>query len=344
MRNGGFTGWAAALLLALLSGFLLIRLQERTGELANLRAEMGRLQAAAQETATSLESLRAAVDQIQKQAAPPAGAADSAPAPAATPAVAGEKPAAERPDLTKLLSKLGSRRAVTGAVTVVSGEGLSGTSSPDMSEELVFETPLEELAEMDVLRKYDPWIEEMVLPPALEERVRALFLEYEIAERKAFRDSDASGVVELLSDDVLRKQLAGVLSPEAMASYDKYMEDLPARMREEDVDMELTFEARGLSPEGKELYKTVLLEEERAMEQGFEFAVEGEEDINALIEAHMEEHMEQHMDTYGRALERVRANLSARDLRILENLVERNRRMYDAFQNVTLSDEAPKPE
>lgn len=335
MRNGGFTGWAAALLLALLSGFLLIRLQERTGELANLRAEMGRLQATAQETATSLESLRAAVDQIQKQAAPPAGAAAPAPAPSGAAADPGSTPAPnDKPSIAKLFSMLGQDKAGRDSETDTPGESPSTPSFQKMLEGEDGEAMIAEITGMTMAQMYDPWMDEMAFPPEVEAQVRAVFLEHQKTLMRSGQDflgGDFSGAGELPTDDTLREQLAGILSPEAMAAYDTYAAELPERMMEETVDVELMTGARGLSPEGRELFKTALVEEHLAFGQSGPAG-----DASTF--------MEDYAGAYDRALERSREGLSEGDLRILERFVERNRRMYDAFQNVAVSEEAPKPE
>lgn len=337
MRNGGFTGWAAALLLALLSGFLLIRLQERTGELATLRAEMGRLQAVARETATSLESLRTAVDQIQKQAAPPAVTAAPAPAPAEAAAdPAGASAPDDKPSIAKLLSMLGQEEEGDGGKKE---EGFSPLSFMKMFEGEGGEAMIAEVAEMTMAQMYEPWMDEMAFPPEVEAQVRAVFLEHQKTLMRSGQDflgGDFSGVAELPTDDTLRGQLAGILNPEAMAAYDSYMADLPERMAEEAVDMQLLTQARGLSPEGRELFKAVLVEEQLASQPGNPAAaLQGGGDAGAF--------MEDYAGTYGRALERSRESLSESDLRILERFVERNRRMYEVFQDAAMPD-AFKPE
>lgn len=338
MRNGGFTGWAAALLLALLSGFLLIRLQERTGELANLRAEMGRLQATAQETATSLESLRAAVDQIQKQAAPPA--ATAAPAPAGAAADPGSTPASnDKPSIAKLISMLGKEDAGQDGETDASGESPSTKPYPKTFGGEDAEAMIAEIAEMTMENMYDPWVDEMAFPPEVEARVRAVFVEHKKALMRSGKDylgGDFAGMVELPTDETLRQQLSEILGPDAMAAYDTYMAELPERMAEEAVDMQLMTQARGLSPEGSELFKAALVEEQLASEQGVSAVVQGEDDVSAFMEAYA--------GAYDRALERSREGLSERDVRILERFVERNRRMYESFQGVTVPEDAPKPE
>ncbi len=340
MRNGGFTGWAAALLLALLSGFLLIRLQERTTELASLRAEMGRLQAAAQETAQSLESLRATVDQIQKQAAPPAATAAPAPPPAGAATDSAGTPAPDdKPSIATLISSLGTDKA--GLDSETDATGGSRSTKPHMK---TFggkdsEAMIAEIAEMTMENMYDPWVDEMAFPPEVEARVRAVFVEHKKALMRSGKDylgGDFAGMVELPTDETLRQQLAEILGPDAMAAYDTYMAELPERMAEEAVDMQLMTQARGLSPEGSELFKAALVEEQLASEQGVSAVVQGEDDVSAFMEAYA--------GAYDRALERSREGLSERDLRILERFVERNRRMYEAFQGVTVSDDAPKPE
>ena len=338
MRNGGFTGWAAALLLALLSGFLLVRLQERTGELANLRAEMGRLQATAQETATSLESLRAAVDQIQKQAAPPTGAAAPAPAPAEAATGPADAPDPDgKPSIAKLLSMLGQEEEEGDEEK--KEEGFSPLSFMKMFEGEGGEAMIAEVAEMTMAQMYEPWMDEMAFSPEVEAQVRAVFLEHQKALMRSgqhFLGGDFSGVTELPTDDTLRNQLAGMLTPEAMAAYDTYMADLPERMAEEAVDMQLLTQARGLSPEGRELFKAVLVEEQLAFLPGNPAAaLQGGGDADAF--------MGDYAGTYGRALERLREDLSESDLRILERFVERNRRMHEVFQDVAMPD-APKPE
>ena len=333
MRNGGFTGWAAALLLALLSGFLLIRLQERTGELANLRAEMGRLQATAQETATSLESLRAAVDQIQKQAAP--SAATAAPAPSGAAADPGSNPASnDRPSVAKLFSMLGKDKAGQDSETDTPGESPSTPSFQKMLEGEDGEAMIAEIAEMAMAQMYDPWMDEMAFPPEVEAQVRAVFLEHQKALMKSGQDlvvGDLTDAAEIPGDESLRQQLAGILSPEAMAAYDTYKAELPERMAEEAVEVELMMGARGLSPEGRELFKAALVEEHLAFGQSGPAG-----DANSF--------MEDYAGAYDRALERSREGLSEDDLRILGRFIERNRRMYEAVQEVTVSEEAPKPE
>jgi hypothetical protein len=239
----------------------------------------------------------------------------------------------DKPSIAKLFSMLGQEKAGQDNEKDASGDSPSTPSFMKMFEGEDGAAMIAEVAEMTTAQMYDPWMDEMAFPPEVEAQVRAVFLEHQKTLMRSGQDflgGDFSDAGELPTDDTLREQLAGILSPEAMAAYDTYATELPERMMEEAVDVELMTGARGLSPEGRELFKTALVEERLV------FGGSGPAGDASSF-------MEDYAGVYDRALERSREGLSEDDLRILGRFIERNRRMYDAFQDVTVPD-APKPE
>jgi hypothetical protein len=122
--------------------------------------------------------------------------------------------------------------------------------------------------QMAVDTQYGAFFEEMQLPKEQEQRVRgvlAVTLTSEIEETvKAIQEQypkEKLAEVKKQHDEQVRVELAKVMDAAQMATYDRYKEELPSRMLQQSVKMQIEMAAPNLSPETKSRAVQVLVEE-----------------------------------------------------------------------------------
>jgi len=123
-------------------------------------------------------------------------------------------------------------------------------------------------AEMTVNMQYAQFFQDLGLPAESESQVKEILTrnlsEQMIAGIKALQEHakpEAMAQMRQSADLKLRQELASVLNPEEMASWDEYQATLPERMLRQTYDMQLTQFAPGLSPEAHDLACDVLVDE-----------------------------------------------------------------------------------
>lgn len=195
-------------------------------------------------------------------------------------------------------------------------------------------------AEMSVNMQYAQFFQDLGLPPETESQVKEILIrnlsEQMIAGMKALQEQpkpEAMAQMRQSADLKLRQELATVLNPQEMASWDEYQTTLPERMLRQTYDMQLSQFAPGLSPEAHDLARDVLVEEMLSTAAGNQTAaMPSPADIQAQIQ--------QQRDSAMRAHERLAQELDPDQLALVDrlldqqiNMMEMSMRMFDTSQS-----------
>jgi len=324
-------GWALAVLFALAAAWQAQQARAARQAAEDASASVAAALAMHEQLETEANTLRDAFARLEREVE--ARAADSAP---------GEDDAGGF-DFAALAEQLGA----AGAPGEPAGEqadpmsGFGEAMQHFMSDEMVGHT-----ADMSIGMMYSDLFELLMLPPEQEEAVRAIMREAFMEQMKQAREMMGGGGEEHAHDEDadarVRAALAEVLDPESLALYDAYEEELPRRMMEQSMDMQLSMAGLRLDPETHIVVRDVFVEELYTLQElhgsggfgggfggsgfggGFGGGADGEERSMAQI-------MQEQADSYYRALERVDPVLDEQQYNNLERWVRQQTSMMEAM-------------
>jgi hypothetical protein len=147
------------------------------------------------------------------------------------------------------------------------------------------------------------------------------------------KDGDMdSAVTEITAArETMLSDLRNVIGDEGVALFEQYEQELPARMMDQTIQMQLGMFAGGLSEETRTLVRQTLVEELVAALPENGAALPGPLGARAT--------MENQDEGYSRALERLSGQLTEEEFGVVEQFVNQQQQMVNMFSNMMLPDE-----
>lgn len=257
------SGWVVAAAACAVALWLGAQVREKDAEARRLSGEIAQLRAESRQMGESLDTLQKSLANLQGKweegmlgelnARPGKDGAAADPGPAA--ALGG----GTAPDISKLVSGLlgGAEKqekpagGPAGIMDMFKGE--QGRAMREMS------------AKMSVGMQYDGFMDLLGLDQERQDEVRRILEEYmmetlESATDAMDGDSDAMEKKDGDAKARMRERLKAVIGADGLAAFDEYEEELPARMMEQALDMQLRMMG-GVAEENIARIKEVILEE-----------------------------------------------------------------------------------
>lgn len=328
-----WTGWLAAVACLAAAFYALLRLpalekenRALSLEVAALKAQAGGLQSQVELLEASIQEERERRESAFSGALPPE--AGNAAAPGAAPVTA----PATAPSLGSLVSGLVKK--------IDKGGGMRGAMLSMLFEGPQGDRMLDTTAGMTVNMQYGEYINGLNLPPEKKEEVRGLLERY---MGKMMRmgldfmtgggDPQNLGPEGQAATDEMMRELESLVGAEGMAEFNRYSEQLPERMLEQSLDMQMGFFAAGLSQETRDTVKTVIIEEMLAPPGG----------AGAEKPATVDAAFEEQRAAFDRALDRLSTMLPPEEYAQAEGFVRQQAGMLDMAAGIMGGGGGAKP-
>ncbi|MCX5758323.1 MAG: hypothetical protein NTU83_07420 [Candidatus Hydrogenedentes bacterium] len=201
-------------------------------------------------------------------------------------------------------------------------------------------------AAMSVNMQYGGLFDKLHLSSEAEEHVRQIFADNAADQMTSAMDmmqgKSSPETLKQARDDSkakLRADLAAVLSPEAMATYDEYETEMPKRMLAQSLDMQLNMFAPALGADTRIRVRDVLQEEMLPL---------AEEQHNAAtgIPSNLQSYMDEQREVYARARDRLAQELDETQMVQVDRFISQAQQMSDAsvqmMRNMFPESEKPK--
>ena len=145
------------------------------------------------------------------------------------------------------------------------------------------------------------------------------------------RDMEAAMEEVETARETLLRDLDAVIGEEGVALFEQYERELPGRLMDQSLEMQLGMFARGLSEETRVLVRQTLVEEL--------LAVQPEQMPQVPVAmGGMQEIQENQNEAYARALDRLAVQLPEEDFNTVQQFVEQQQQMVNMFSSMMLPD------
>ena len=169
-----------------------------------------------------------------------------------------------------------------------------------------------------------------MFPPETRDAVREILGEYLInAARKGMRffaqSEDSHATVEAMEThrQEMLAELRAVIGDDGVAMYEQYEHEMPIRMMDQTLEMQLSMFARNLDADTRDLVRHTMIEEFAAMQP---------EERNPIpSQQQMRQELQMQEEMYGRALERLQHQLTEEEYGIVHRFVEQQQQMTEMF-------------
>lgn len=322
------SGWLVAVLACAAALWLGVQVRAKDAEARRLSGEIAQLRAEFKETGESLDILQKSLADLQEKweegmleelNAGKAGSAAAGPASAAD--LAGEA----APGLSELVSGLlGGAGKEEGAAGMAAGvmdmfRGEQGKSMREFS------------AKMSVGMQYDSFLDLLGLDDERRGEVRQILEEYMMENLESAAEVVAGdfGALEKQEEEAkarMRGRLKAVLGADGLAAFDEYEEELPARMMEQALDIQLRMMGGGIAEESLARIKEVMMEEIPLQPTTPDF------NPDSMAGTFLEQ-----QEGYERALARLAGELPEPEYRAVERFVRQQGQMMEMVEQMISS-------
>lgn len=194
-------------------------------------------------------------------------------------------------------------------------------------------------AEMSVDMMYGPFINDFDISAELREQLRDALVESASGAMDGMSASLGAGgweemaaAGEALRGDLLAR-VGEILGPEGLAAFETYEQELPRRMMEQSIDMQLQFMGIGMAEDTRTLLRDALVDELVAV-----MPAPGD-DVDAISDAMFEDQGA----AYARVMEQFREILSAEDFIGVERFLRQQIDMHESMRNMMVGPDAALP-
>ncbi len=319
--------WGLFLLMCVVAGYLWFQLDAQDGQLDALTAHMAGTEAHIAELTASIASLEQQVEEKEQTVAMLREVAEDAAV--ETPQADGDAPdAAGMSDLT-MGDMLDTLLSAEDAPLAPEGSGLAGMA--EMFRGPQGEQMLEMSTRMSMDMQYGDFFD--MLSPEYADVAREILGDYlmhtaRIGMGLLGGDGDRESMtasMELARESMLT-ELQETIGDAGLALYEQYEEDLPGRMLDQAMEMQLGMFARGLSPETSEMVRHTLVEELLLVQPEDMFMMPDPET--------MQENMLHQQDAYDRALERLTPHLAQEEYEAVHRFIQQQQQMMSAVSSM----------
>lgn len=172
-----------------------------------------------------------------------------------------------------------------------------------------------------------------LFPPDTMEAVRQILADFSLKAARegigAFgsgRDFDAMAASMETSRGAMLEELRAVIGDDGVAMYEQYEKELPARMLDQSLEMQLGMYARGLDPETRDLVRHTIVEEL--------IALQPDDSPRIPTSQTMQVELQMQDEAYGRALERLEPLLTDEEYNVVHRFVEQQQQMSSMVESM----------
>lgn len=325
-------GWLLFIAMAILAGFLWRQSAERGSHIAMLSDTVAQMEQQTAQLASSVDALEEQIEEYEKT-------------------IAGLKAelAKEKEDATA--SEQGQTSSTAGLTfgdiveSLMGGSADAGKADKNALSSMmkVFQTPQgEKMLDTGVTVAMNMQFADFfnALAPEHVEAVREIlggFMVHTARLGVNFMNAKGSDMDSAVAEittarETMLADLRNVIGDEGVALFEQYEQELPARMMDQTIQMQLGMFGGGLSEETKTLVRQTLVEELVASLPQNGTTLPGPIGARAT--------MENQDEAYARALERLSGQITGEEFGVVEQFVNQQQQMVNMFSSMMLPDEA----